>query len=233
METTTQPISKKHQQDGILFFIKYPIKGHVKSRLNPQITPEKTVSIYKKFVEDLFLTLQKTSLTPIICYESSTPLSKFQQWLGTDHLYYPQTGQNLGQRMSQAFHHGFHHGFTKLLIIGSDSPDLTRSLINDALTHLNSHQAVIGPSTDGGYYLLGLKPTTYNQDYFQNINWSTATVFKETLNKLEKHLQKIKILPTWYDIDTYEDLYSLYQRNLSTPFRHSKTMKHLQHLFSK
>lgn len=232
METITHPKSKKHPLHGILFFIKYPIKGHVKSRLNPQITPEKTVPIYKKFVEDLFLTLQKTSLTPIICYEPSTPLSKFQQWLGTDHHYYPQTGQNLGQRMSQAFQHGFQYGFTKLLIIGSDSPDLTNTQINEALTQLNSYQAVIGPSTDGGYYLLGLKSTTYHQDYFQNINWSTPTVFKETLNKLKNHLQKIKILPTWYDIDTYEDLYNLYQRNLSTSFRYSKTMKHLQHLFT-
>jgi rSAM/selenodomain-associated transferase 1 len=222
---------KTNKNDGILFFVKYPIKGYVKSRLNSKLSSEKIISIYRNFVEDLHVTLTKTDLSIVICYDPSNYKTQFQQWLGQNDLYYPQKGKNLGQRMSHAFHQGFQQGFTKLLVLGSDSPDLTTHMINKASNHLDNNDVVIGPSNDGGYYLFGLKRSTFHPEFFYNIKWSTSTVFTDTLKLLQKHRLKIKILPEWYDIDTYDDLYKLYERNLDTSFNQSNTMKELRQYF--
>ena len=226
------PYNKKNdKKDGILFYVKYPIKGHVKSRLNPKVPPEKSTSLYRNFVDDILLTLNKTLLSIIICYEPSNHILQFHQWLGNNYTFYPQIGNDLGQRLENGFHQGFSDGYKKLLVIGSDSPDLSTSMIQNAMDQLENNDAIIGPSTDGGYYILGLKAESYKPDIFHDIQWSTEHVFTETLNRLHQHKLKIKILPKWYDIDTYEDLYDLYTRNLKTSFKNSKTMQELIQYF--
>ena len=93
---------------------------------------------------------------------------------------------------------------SKVVIIGSDCPELTATIIEDAFHALNTHDVVVGPSHDGGYYLLGL--TEFYSHLFDNINWSTSSVFHQTIEKMKTNEISFDLLPTLYDLDTIDDL---------------------------
>jgi rSAM/selenodomain-associated transferase 1 len=217
--------TKPQKKFGILFFVKYPIEGKVKSRLTKDLSLQLTTTLYRCFVTDLFSMLTKTSIPLLICYEPSDYKIHFQQWLGKNYTYLPQIGMTLGERLNNAFAQGFSQGYTHLLVIGSDSPDLTHTIIHTAFKQLDSFDTVIGPSSDGGYYLLALHHNTYSPKYFQEIQWSSPSVFIETLQRIKNEQHTIFTLPEWYDIDTFSDLKAFYHRNLTTSFNTSTTMQ--------
>ena len=122
-------------------------------------------------------------------------------------------GPGLGERLTSATQWATEHGYTKILLVGSDSPTLPISYISQALTLLDSRDIAIGPSTDGGYYLIGFSTAnvaTTVPFVFENIAWSTADVFKQTLARIRSVKATVGLLPPWYDIDTAEDLAFLY-----------------------
>ena len=104
--------------------------------------------------------------------------------------------------MYHAFLEGFNSGFERIIVIGSDMYDLSQDDIENAFTHLNTNDYVIGPATDGGYYLLGMK--TLNKDIFKNKEWGTSTVLKDTLNHLKE--TKLHLLEAKNDVDIYDDI---------------------------
>ena len=104
--------------------------------------------------------------------------------------------------MKKAFLTAFDDGFDSVVLIGSDSPDLPQAYIKLAFSALKTNDVVLGPSSDGGYYLIGM---TQNYDIFENIPWSTSKVFEKTIEKIDKLGLKIKTLSVLYDIDTNED----------------------------
>jgi len=143
--------------DGcILFFVKYPEKGRVKRRLSADLDEAITVELYKNFILDLLSTLEKFGVEFRICFYPHNSQEKFMEWLGTQYSYIPQIGKDLGQRMKNSFIQTFAEGFHRVIIIGSDSPDLPGALIKKGFLSLKTHHAVVGPSFDGGYYLIGL-----------------------------------------------------------------------------
>ena len=229
MNKKTTPLKKY----GILFFVKFPIEGKVKSRLAKDLPQQFTTTLYRCFVTDLLTMLNKTNIPIVICYEPTDHKTQFQQWLGNEHTYLPQIGHTLGERLNNAFKNGFTQGYTHLLVIGSDSPDLSHTIIHTAFQQLDSFDTVIGPSSDGGYYLLALHHNTYSPSYFQEINWSSPSVFIETLQRITNEQRTIFTLPEWYDIDTFSDLTTFYHRNLTTAFYTSTTMKELINYFKK
>ncbi|KYK21056.1 hypothetical protein AYK21_00840 [Thermoplasmatales archaeon SG8-52-2] len=196
----------------ILFFVKYPEKGKVKSRLSSKLDQNFTINLYKMFVKDLLFTLNKTDYSKIICYYPDNEIEKFKKWLGSSLDFYPQHGKNLGQRMKSCFESAFNQGFEKVIVIGSDSPDLPEKIFEKAFIILDENDSVIGPTYDGGYYLLGFKKNSYSPKVFEKINWSTKTVFKETINKLNIENLKTVILNYWRDIDTFDDLNHFYNK---------------------
>jgi glycosyltransferase A (GT-A) superfamily protein (DUF2064 family) len=107
--------------------------------------------------------------------------------------------------------------------VGSDSPDLADTIINDAFELIDC-DAVIGPAFDGGYYLIGFKRSTFLPEIFEGIPWSTDIVFESTIEILEKYNYKIHVLPEWRDIDRLNDLAALVDRNRETEFANSRTM---------
>ncbi|MGC1630842.1 MAG: TIGR04282 family arsenosugar biosynthesis glycosyltransferase, partial [Gelidibacter sp.] len=113
-----------------------------------------------------------------------------------------QKGEDLGERMSNAFSELLEIGYEKVIIIGSDLLDLDAELVNTAFAQLEFNDVVIGPATDGGYYLLGLKNLYPN--LFENKTWGTSSVLKDTLNDLQS--SKIHLLKELNDIDTFEDM---------------------------
>lgn len=197
----------------ILIFVKAPELGQVKSRLAAGIGSKHATELYKCFVLDLLKGLAPLHCKIQICLTPPEGVEALQQWLGGNWSYQPQVGANLGERLHHAFSNAFAQGYQRVVVIGSDSPDLPAPILQTALSALQSHDAVIGPSTDGGYYTLGFTATGFLPAVFEGIAWSTETVFATTLKRLQDAQRTILKLPTWYDIDTIATLRQFYCQN--------------------
>ena len=219
--------NNKSDEKCLLFFMKYPEEGQVKTRLSKDIGEIITVELYKNFVLDLLAMFEKPGIHLFLCFYPENSQEKLIEWLGNQYCYMPQKGEDLGQRMKNSFIQAFTIGYSRVIIIGSDSPDLPDAFINEAFLSLKTNDVVIGPAFDGGYYLIGFRSDTFLSEVFEGINWSTDTVFGETINILEEAGRKIHILPEWDDIDTLVDLKNLVLRNQDTEFRYSKTISYI------
>lgn len=213
----------------ISVFVKFPEKGKVKSRLSKDLSEEAVLIIYKKFVIDLLNTLEKGEYAYIITFLPSDAREQIQKWLGKNRRYIPQQGANLGERMKNAFMSAFSEGFSKTILIGSDIPDLSYAHIHQAM-RLQDHDAVIGPSYDGGYYLIGFRSDSFLPQIFEGIPWGTSAVFEETMEIFRRNNCKVHTLPTLRDVDTIDDLRDLVDRSRNTEFISSETMAYLSQL---
>jgi rSAM/selenodomain-associated transferase 1 len=194
----------------ILVFVKYPQKNKVKTRLSRDLGSYSAIALYARFVEDTLETLNKINVNKFIFYSPENYKNKFLKWLGNGYMYRAQKGGDLGERMDNAFLSVFGEGYGRIIILGSDSPDLPVTIIDKALQSLLIHDTVIGPSLDGGYYLLGFRKEKYQSGVFKKINWSSKIVFEKTMTYLRTKKLKTKILEKWRDIDTANDLDKVY-----------------------
>ena len=190
----------------LLFFIKNPEKGKVKTRLASAIGGEMAVKLYKRFLLEMLFTLNRGTFLFYLCYSPESPLSDLKDWLGDQYLYMPQSGENLGERMKNGFAEAISMNFRRVVLIGSDIPDLPLAFIEEAFTSLREKDVVIGPSFDGGYYLIGFKNKTFSARVFEGIHWSTESVFEKTLKVLKQEGLTVHTLQPLRDIDTVEDL---------------------------
>jgi rSAM/selenodomain-associated transferase 1 len=139
-------------------------------------------------------------------------------------------GDELGDRMKNAFQWAFSRGHSRVILIGSDLPDLPAEIINDAFASLNNHDAAIGPALDGGYYLIGFRNDAFSPRIFDDIPWSTSAVFARTIEILREEGRDVRQLRFWKDIDTPEDIIYFIERNRGNLFMKSKTMTCLMRL---
>ena len=191
---------------AVIVFARYPERGKVKTRLAKEIGEESALEFYTSCAENTFSECKKIKSENILLYlfysgvKDKTLIAK---WAGFDFVCLPQAGSDLGERMSNAFSEVFSNGIKKAVIIGTDIPDIDAKLINRACEVLNYADVIIGPSDDGGYYLLGMKK---KYDFlFENINWSTKSVFSETQFRIIKNNLNYFILSELVDIDTKDD----------------------------
>jgi rSAM/selenodomain-associated transferase 1 len=212
----------------VLLFVKYPAPGKVKTRLAKKLGAERAAQVYRNFVLDILDTLQRLDVKLRIFFEPADALDGLRQWLGEDYSYIVQSGGNLGKRMKNAFLYGFAEGFSRLVLIGSDLPDLPADFISLGLEALDTHDAVLGPSSDGGYYLIGFSKEDFLPEAFDNVAWGTDRVFAHTVKMFKRHRRRLYVLPRWHDVDTLEDLKSLVARSRNTNFRNSRTFSFLQ-----
>jgi uncharacterized protein len=194
----------------IIIFIKAPHPGQVKTRLAKSIGDRQATQLYRCFTEDVLNIVESLALDSLIFFTPVEDEAFLKTWLGDRH-YIPQQGTHLGDRMAAAFRHSFSLGYQRVLILGSDSPDLPRAFLVEALEALQQ-QAVIGPSEDGGYYTLGFTPSTFCPAVFGPLPWSTPQVYPQTLAIFKQYSCSIHILPVWTDIDTLDDLHQFYNR---------------------
>lgn len=214
----------------VLLFVRAPQRGHVKTRLARKLGNDKTLALYRCFVEDMIATLKSGSYPLSVFYTPADQAARVQTWLGRDAHCHPQVGPALGQRMQTAFIDTFGGGTKCAVLIGSDFPDLDIEIIHTAFGALQENNVVIGPAIDGGYYLIGFQKKAFNGDIFNGIRWGSSQVYRQTLAQIKKAKLTYRILPAWQDIDTYEDLGSFYDRNKSGA-RALKTMAFLNQLF--
>jgi uncharacterized protein len=196
----------------IIIFVKAPYPGQVKTRLAKSIGDRQAAQLYRCFTEDVLATVESLGLDTLIFFAPATEAACLQYWLGEHQCYIPQQGTHLGDRMAAAFRHSFSLGYQRVLILGSDSPDLPHAFLVEALEALQQ-QAVIGPSEDGGYYTLGFTPSTFCPAVFGTLPWSTPQVYPQTLEILKQQSCPVHVLPAWTDIDTLDDLRQFYNRH--------------------
>ena len=194
------------RDECLIIFAKAPFEGKVKTRLAADIGSEAATGLYRAFVEDLLFTLSHTGYPIQIHYWPPDAGIEMTTWLGADYEFLPQSGGDLGERMASAFASAFSKNAKQAVLVGTDFPDLPSLIIHDAFNALSTHDAVIGPSNDGGYFLIGFTRHGFLPDVFQGIQWGTPSVFSETVKIFKKKQHAVHILPEWWDIDTHGDL---------------------------
>ena len=190
----------------MLFFVKNPKKGKVKTRLASAVGGEMAVRLYKRFLLEMLFTLNRGTFLFYLCYYPADALEDLRNWLGEEYLYMTQQGEDLGERMKNGFMEALAMNFKRVVLIGSDIPDLPLEFIEEAFTSLKETDVVIGPSLDGGYYLIGFKDKKFSPQAFKGIPWSTERVFEETMKILKHEGLTVHTLQPRRDIDTVEDL---------------------------
>ena len=188
---------------AVILFARDLILGQVKTRLSSLFDDETILRLYTCFVEDSLEKIRQVDNADCFVGISPSNISGFFNGIeDSDTRLFIQQGENLGDKMRQAFVDRFADGYKKVVIIGSDSPSLPVSYINQALN--SDKDLMLGPSTDGGYYLIAM--TGKVSEVFDGIAWGTEQVLDETLNRVKKAGVSLELLPVWYDVDFPEDL---------------------------
>jgi len=197
----------------LIIFAKEPRPGQVKTRLTPPLSPENAARLYRCFLEDILEEMARLpGLSLALAYTPDTALNFFKELTPAGVILFPQEGPGLGERLVHAFDRGFAANLGTVLVRNSDSPDLPGESMLAAARALDSGQAdlVLGPSPDGGYYLVGLNAP--RPELFREMNWSTPGVLPETLARAANLSLTVHLLPAWPDIDTLGDLQTFIQR---------------------
>lgn len=194
-----------NKSQALIIFAKAPIPGKVKTRLQTHLSPEECATLHKSFVIDTVRLAKKINGADIFLYCSPGIEHPFFQKVSQDFDVglAAQVGENLGERLDNAINNGLKAGYKKIVIIGSDSPDLPYEYIEDGFGMLDLYDMVVGPCRDGGYYLIGGKSEL---PVFNDMPWGSSQILKMTLKKTQEYGIKYSLLPEWYDIDTWEDL---------------------------
>ena len=217
-----------------MVFVRHPEPGNVKTRLAKAYDDQFAAELYGYFVDDLLEALERGSYRLEIAFTPAEKESEIRRRFGGRFSYTPQEGEGLGERMENAFRTCFARGCAATILIGSDSPDLTADLIEEAFLALENEQdAVVGPAFDGGYYLIGFRSATFDPEVFREIPWGENTVCNKTVNRLHTRGYRIHLMPAWHDIDTEEDLAALRAKHDNTRFSRSRTMTFLRNRLEK
>jgi len=198
---------------ALIIFAKNPEAVRVKTRLAVTIGNEAALEVYESLMEHTRTIARQIDCARLVFLDGG--VSEGNSWDINNFQMYAQMGNDLGERMSNAFDECFNRGFGKVLILGTDCPELTREIIKDAFKCLESSDYVIGPATDGGYYLLGMKQAS--PWLFQGMTWSHDSVCDETINRTRNKGFTLALLPTLSDIDTEADYLSYIAAQGSRP----------------
>ncbi|MDQ7051385.1 MAG: TIGR04282 family arsenosugar biosynthesis glycosyltransferase [candidate division KSB1 bacterium] len=196
--------------DQLVIFAKYPQPGTVKTRLAARIGDEAAADLYGRFIEWILTTMchSRVAERVVVAVSPQHVVHRFaSRYPGAD-AYEPQAeSSDLGERMLAVFEQARRQGVRKTVIIGTDSPTLPPDYVRQAFAILDSHDVVLGPAEDGGYYLIGAKEA--HADLFRGIPWSTAQVLQKTLAALQRLQLRHALLPEFFDVDEIDDLHRL------------------------
>ena len=200
-------MKSRQTQEQLIVFSRYPEPGTTKTRLARALGDQGAAEMQKKLTEytvlQVRLFLQLSPVEAIISYDGGS-LEQIQKWLGHDFKYQAQGKGGLGQRMAKAFGAAFKKTYKRVVIIGTDCPGLQARHMAQAFESLRHKDLVLGPATDGGYYLIGLRH--FEQSLFKEIPWGTETVLTKTLNIAAQKGLSLEILEKLSDVDRPEDL---------------------------
>ncbi len=189
---------------ALVVFARTPVAGKVKTRLAATVGSARALSVYRQLMHITRNAVANLNCEKFLFYTDGVP--ETGSWPGFTLV--EQAGSDLGERMFDAFDKLVRYGIDNTVIIGTDCPGIDKSIIEMAFDHLSEADLVIGPATDGGYYLIAAKKL--HKDLFENIPWSSASVFQETLRRAQKLSLRYVLLPLLPDIDEEKDLVYLH-----------------------
>lgn len=213
MSKTTRD-TKASKDRRLCVFAKPPEPGKVKTRLFPALKPSDAAWLYLAFLNDITQELLEGPYR--LCFAwAVAPGEKLPTHGGVESE--EQVGEGLGERLYNAFAAGLAESAT-MVIVGSDQPELEKSRVVEAFEMLEKgSEVVLGPSADGGYYLIGLRRESLDRALFEGIPWSTGEVLAATLERCQRTGRSCALLPVGFDIDTPADLDALALRLRQAP----------------
>ena len=225
---------------ALAIMTKVPQAGKVKTRLAPPLTPPEAASLNTCFLRDtteaISAASRKGDAAGIAVY---TPVGEEESYNGIlpdEFQLVAQRGDGFGERLISATEDLLALGFASVCLIDSDSPTVPQQFYEQAARRLApaGDRIVLGPSNDGGYYLIGLKKP--HREIFQRIEWSTKHVFSQTLERAIGIGVEVDLLPAWYDVDDRATLNRLCQElfgadsKVSTAYEAPHTRSYLAEL---
>jgi rSAM/selenodomain-associated transferase 1 len=194
---------------SIVILGKPPHPGATKTRLVPPLTFAEAANLSSGLLRDTVTTALELGWEQATVVHPDTPdaSESLRAFLPSEVSLQSQIGRGLEAALIGAFAAQFQAGFDLVVLIGSDAPTLPRDVLDEAAQSLTTHDLVLGPSADGGYYLIGM--TREHRGVFDRITWSTDLVFEQTLERARAHGLHTHVLREWYDIDTVTDLIRL------------------------
>ena len=189
---------------------KAPVAGAVKTRLVPPLTMAQAAEFYRALLLDQFDHLRHyAGVERYVFFAPVDGANILRDLGGGEYAYLAQSGGDLGARMQQVCADLMSTGHRNIVLIGSDLPALPWAILDQAFGHLAQAEArvVLGPSRDGGYYLVGMNRPA--PEIFADMTWSHERVLADTMARLDALDLNYKILPTWFDLDVAEDFHLL------------------------
>lgn len=190
---------------AVVVMAKMPQAGKSKTRLSPPLTPQGAARLAEALLKDtLSLVSGLDGLELAVAFTPLETRRYFENLAPPGTLLLPVMGTDLGECLVQALEGLLLRGYRKAIALNADGPSLPPEYLLQAADSLNDHDLVLGPSQDGGYYLVGLKQM--HTALFKAIPWSTAQVLRQTLDQAAAFKLRVAQTPEWYDVDTVQDL---------------------------
>lgn len=193
----------------LIVFVKNPIPGAVKTRLQTRYAPDQVAALYTAFVRDVLARAESIDIDQrVIAFDPPDAESEVRALFGggieAQWQYVPQVQDDLGVRMREALVQQLDAGASAAVLIGTDIPSLPTRHIIQAFDLLRAKDVVLGPSTDGGYYLVGIsKPMP---EIFEDVEWSTSSVLAQTIDRVQRAGHTLGLVPPYFDVDTPDEL---------------------------
>ncbi len=203
---------KTEYKNALIIFTREPVPGMTKTRLMPELSPEQCAELHKCFLNDISKEMDKQDADLFVAYTGGEPAflrKAFRRAFRKDRAF-EQSGADLGERMENAFRHVLGRGYDKAVLIGTDIPEIRSETIDDAFDSLDGRDIVIGPTADGGYYLIGMKEARH--EAFDVRLYGVGTVFDETVASIRAAGLTVSQVRAYSDIDEPADLTELRDR---------------------
>lgn len=208
-------MSESAAADVVIVFLKDPAAGRVKTRLAARTGHARAVTLYRQWVGEILLAMQPLrAQVRLVGYYEGCEAAVVAGWGELVDDWWPQPEGDLGSRLDHAFHRA-HAVAGRVVAIGTDCLDLDADLVREAFDKLRVRDVVLGPTQDGGYYLIGTG--TARAELFDNIRWSTGHTFDDQVKRCRAHGCSIALLPARRDIDTWDDWLDYCRRHGRVP----------------
>lgn len=189
--------------DQILVFAKFPEIGRCKTRLAKGLGERNTLRIYRALLDHTLAVVQSAPGLGVLCVDPDEHVTDGPQWAAGMDEYRAQGPGKLGEKLERAVRESFGKGARRVILMGCDCPQISKDSVVSSFQALEQHDVVLGPTTDGGYYLIGLKEDL--PFLFREIPWSSGKVLTKTLNALNFHSLSYILLDKFSDVDTQAD----------------------------
>jgi rSAM/selenodomain-associated transferase 1 len=227
MKSATEPAVRSSGSDRVLVIMaKAPRPGAVKTRLAPSLSPAAITDFYCCLLDDTLALAQSLSDVEVAVMCPGTDVNELAQLAGSEARVIAQKGEGLAAGLTSVFAHFAEDHQRRTIAFNSDSPHLPRSVLEDAFETLAAHDVVVGPTHDGGYYLVGAKashPTLFARD-----GMGTSSALERLLSRARALELSVGFAAPFYDIDVVDDLTRLAEELRLAPARAPRTARWLK-----